>query len=281
MKFKSCAKINLSLEIHAPRADGYHSISSLMQSVSLCDELDFETNGLGLRLSVPPQVPGDKDNIIFKAAELFAAVTGKAPAVSIGLKKTIPVGAGLGGGSSNAATTLLALNQLLDAGLDSTTLNHMASQLGCDVPFFLQQGLAWARGKGESLTVLPPTLPFFVIILYPGFPIHTAWAYRQFARQGRYGDKDSIAAMLQAFRQNDFQALCSALYNDFEPVIFKLYPQLQELKAGLRQSGCEGVLMSGSGSCIFGLVQEQDQAEFCLKKFQRQDRLQAFLARSL
>ena len=281
MKFKSCAKINLSLEIHAPRADGYHTISSLMQSVSLCDELDFETNGQGLRLTVPPQVPGDQDNIIFKAAELFAAVTGKPPAVNIALKKTIPVGAGLGGGSSNAATTLLALNQLLDASLDFNALNRMASQLGCDVPFFLQQGLVWARGKGEILTALPHTLPFFVIVLYPGFPIHTAWAYRQFAQQGRYGEKDSITALLQALSRNDFRALCSALYNDFEPVIFKPYPELQELKTRLRQTGCDGVLMSGSGSCIFGLVQEQDKAEFCLKKFQGQDRLQAFLARSL
>jgi 4-diphosphocytidyl-2-C-methyl-D-erythritol kinase len=280
MNFKSCAKINLSLEIKAPRADGFNAISSLMQSISLCDQLDFEECPQGFQLLAPLQVPQDSDNIISKAVELFAGATNVLPAYTIRLSKNIPVGAGLGGGSSNAATTLLALNQLLETKLDLNTLSRMAGSLGCDVPFFLHQGLAWAQGKGEILTPLPHSLPFYVILLYPGFPIQTAWAYQQFARHGIYGEKHRIAAMLNAVSHNDFMALCAALYNDFEPVMFELFPQLQILKTRLQEAGCEGALMSGSGSCLFGLVREQAEAEAVFAKIKGLNGVQAFLARS-
>ncbi len=247
------AKVNLYLKVLARRADGYHDLVTVMQPLTLADELRL-TPGKGLTLDCQhPEVPSGPQNLVWRAAEKFGAATGQVPQVHIELVKKIPVAAGLGGGSSDAANTLLALNELTGNPLDGATLHELAAELGADVPFFLRPGPAVGRGIGTILSSLDLP-PYWYVLLNPGLAISTSWVYGQL-------DLDALAktgALLPTAWDGEHPENWVA--NDLETVTLNRYPELRELLTGLSKAGARAQGMSGSGPTLFGLFHEAEAA---------------------
>ena len=247
------AKVNLYLKILARREDGYHDLVTVMQPLTLADELRL-TPGKGLTLDCRhPEVPSGSQNLVWQAAEKFGAAIGQQPQFHIELVKKIPVAAGLGGGSSDAAGTLLALNELAGNPLNPTTLHELAAELGADVPFFLRPGPAVGRGIGTILSPLDLP-PYWYVLLNPGLAISTSWVYGHL-------DLDALAqagAPLPAAWDGEHPENWVA--NDLETVTLSRYPELQEFLAGLSKAGARAQGMSGSGPTLFGLFHEAEVA---------------------
>jgi 4-diphosphocytidyl-2-C-methyl-D-erythritol kinase len=247
------AKVNLYLKVLARREDGYHDLVTVMQPLTLADELRL-TPGQGLTLACQhPEVPSGPQNLVWRAAEKFGAATGRDPQVHIELVKKIPVAAGLGGGSSDAAGTLLALNELTGNPLDASTLHELAAELGADVPFFLRPGPALGRGIGTVLSPLDLP-PYWYVLLNPGLAISTSWVYGQL-------DLEALAqtgAPLPEAWDGEHPERWVA--NDLERVTLSRYPELRELLAGLSNAGARAQGMSGSGPTLFGLFLEAEEA---------------------
>lgn len=270
-RFSPC-KINLLLNILGRRADGFHELETVFQPVPLCDRLVFEKRGQGLELTCNiPALPVNNGNLVYRAAEAFYKAADMTPQVSIHLEKNIPLEAGLGGGSANAATTLLALNELHGEVLDGAAIQKIATALGSDVPFFLQSKPALGLGRGEQITVLddfPALRGAFVFLVHPGFGVSTAWAYQHLAAHpealnGRKGRAQELVALLQG-------ALAEAgpaFYNSLEAPVLPKYPLLAEFQEFLRQHGATAAMMSGSGSTTFALVHGRAQAETLREEF--------------
>jgi 4-diphosphocytidyl-2-C-methyl-D-erythritol kinase len=247
------AKVNLYLKVLGRREDGYHDLVTVMQPLTLADELRL-TPGRGLTLDCRhPEVPLGPQNLVWRAAEKFGAATGQVPQVHIELVKKIPVAAGLGGGSSDAAGTLLALNELTEIPLNSTTLHELAAELGADVPFFLRPGPAVGRGIGTILSPLDLP-PYWYVLLNPGLAISTSWVY---------GNLD-LAALAQAGAPEptawDGEHPENWVANDLETVTLSRYPELRELLARVSATGARAWGMSGSGPTLFGLFHEAEAA---------------------
>jgi 4-diphosphocytidyl-2-C-methyl-D-erythritol kinase len=248
----SYAKINLFLRILARRPDGYHTIETLFQTITLHDDIQLTPRSdRTVRISCThPQVPVDERNLCHRAARLLQQATGCGQGVDITIIKRIPVGAGLGGGSSNAAITLLGLNRLWETGLEFAQLVPLAGQLGSDIPFFLKGGTAFATGRGEVITWLPDWRGAWVVVVYPGFPISTAWAYKNLNLGLTKRKKRFKIIRLQ--HNCDFS--CTEKYgNDFEPLVFEKYPALQACRERLAGLGARTALLSGSGSSLYGV----------------------------
>lgn len=226
---KSYAKINWSLRITGKRADGFHDLETVFQTISLHDELTFRASDSLSLTCDDPTIPTDDTNLVLRAARLLDA-----PPVAIELHKRIPAGGGLGGGSSNAATTLLAL------GGDREDLPQLALSLGSDVPFFLVGGTAYATGRGEVLTPLPPMSGIPLLLLLPEERVLTKDA---FARIARYSAPLGIDTYTRGFE---------SFTNDFEEPVFAMLPRLRELKQRLCEAGATWASMTGSGSTIVG-----------------------------
>ena len=242
------AKINLSLRVLARRSDGFHEIETFIAPISLCDEIKIEPRPRKQEIVFrcdDPSVPKGKDNIVVRAANAFFEETKITSGVSIALKKRIPHGAGLGGGSSDAASTLLALNELFATNLAREVLAKMAEAIGSDVPFFIFQSAAICKGRGELITPtrLREQLP--ILLLKPEFGVPTQWAY------SRWGDSVEIPGVsygVQQFNQQSF-------VNDLERPVFEKFVFLAQLKMWLlKQPEVGAALMSGSGSTIFALI---------------------------
>ena len=248
------AKVNLYLKILARREDGYHDLVTVMQPLTLADELRL-TPGKGLTLDCRhPEVPSGSQNLVWRAAEKFGTAIGQVPQVHIELVKKIPVAAGLGGGSSDAAGTLLALNELAGNPLNPTTLHELAAELGADVPFFLRPGPAVGRGIGTILSPLDLP-PYWYVLLNPGLAISTSWVYGHL-------DLDALAqagAPLPAAWDGEHPENWVA--NDLETVTLSRYPELQEFLARLSKAGARAQGMSGSGPTLFGLFHEAERAQ--------------------
>ncbi|GAB4145463.1 MAG: 4-(cytidine 5'-diphospho)-2-C-methyl-D-erythritol kinase [Cyanobacteria bacterium J069] len=274
------AKINLYLEIIGDRPDGYHELAMVMQSVSLADRIDLRANGVErFHLSCDsPDVPADESNLAYKAAILMAERFPKAfqqyGGVDISLQKRIPVGAGLAGGSTNAAAVLVGLDLMWNVGLTQIELQEMAAALGSDVAFCIAGGTAIATGRGEQLDPLPSVDYLWVVLAkYRSLPISTAWAYKTYRQRfaGTYArDTDTLrqrldrvhaGPMVGAIAQRDGAKIPTLLYNDFERVVYPDHPKVAELKQQLLDLGAAGALMSGSGSTVFGLTHSRAQAE--------------------
>lgn len=257
-KFLSPAKVNLFLKIIRKRPDGYHEIYSLMQPVSLYDEVEIEVSeGSAIEVvSDSREVPGGKENIAYRAAEVFFKKKDLKKAVSININKKIPVGAGLGGGSSDAATVLMALNSMLNAGLTDKELMDEAALLGSDVPFFILKCPALATGRGEILK--KASLPrYYYILINPGFHVSTAWVYNNLDLTKRR--EDNILTYSEDFL-GDIGNIRELLFNDLEAVTAGKYPEISALKDILSRSGALGSLMSGSGPTVFGVFADRDKA---------------------
>jgi len=255
------AKINLSLRILGKRPDGYHDLETLMVPIRLADEIEVtHSPGHGVSLACNhPEIPTGPENLCVKAAEAFREETGISHGISISLMKRIPHGAGLGGGSSDAAAVLKAMNALFDQPLVADELQMLASSLGSDVPFFLHGGAALCRGRGEILEDAPPVPDRTLLLIKPPFPVPTAWAY------GRYATLKESPDLLLHPRREEPQSLDGiSITNDLETPVFSKYILLPVLKDWLReQPGVECAFMTGSGSTMVAVI-EPEASQGCV-----------------
>ncbi len=250
----ACAKLNLGLAVRGRRPDGMHRIHTVFASTDFCDELlvSVRPKGIELLVSGAVAVPEGEENLVWRAAALYLEAAGTEGGVQIRLVKQIPTGAGLGGGSADAAALLRALARLYPAELD---LPALALRLGADVPFLLRGGLAEARGVGEQLRYLQPLQAHFVLVK-PPFEVPTAAAYAALEERD-YGPELDVAAILKALKQG----AVPPWRNDLERAVFFAYPPLADLKELLENYGLAGVLMSGSGSTLFAPLASRGKAE--------------------
>ena len=258
----SPCKINLLLNILGKRPDGFHELETVMQPVNFCDELTFERVNGGIELACNnPALPTDASNLVHRAASAFFLRTGISAGVRIDLIKRIPMAAGLGGGSGNAATTLLALNELFERALSAEQLQETAASLGSDIPFFLQRGPALATGRGEKITPLKAFRALEncgLLLVHPGFGIATAWAYKELARfpaalNGQAGRATKLISLLGL---DDLRRAAREFYNSLEAPALEKYPWLVVLQEFLLENGAAATLMSGSGSTTFAITSD-------------------------
>jgi len=271
-KLSPC-KVNLLLNILGKRPDGFHNLETVFHPVNFCDRLTFTRSGVGIQLTCSDvTLPTDATNLVHRAAAKFFAATKISDGVRMHLEKHVPMAAGLGGGSGNAATTLLGLNELFGQPLESPELHAIAATLGSDVNFFLQSKPALATGRGEQVTPLEDFqalrgASFFLI--HPGFGISTPWAYRELARfpaaqKGTSGRAQKLITLLQA---GDLGAASREFYNSLEAPALEKYPMLALYQEFLREHGAAATLMSGSGSTTFAIFPNQAAAEAVIEKF--------------
>jgi 4-diphosphocytidyl-2-C-methyl-D-erythritol kinase len=251
VKILSPAKINLFLHVSGKRPDEYHEIVSLMCCVSLYDVISFEFGaGVTSVTCTDSEIPCDQRNHALKSAHLFLGKFGKNEGVRIHIEKNIPAGAGLGGGSSNAAAVLSCLNRRFGNPFTIEEIMAMGLEIGADVPFFLFNKPALATGVGEKLKEYQLKLPYKILIVYPGFGVSTKDIYKNL-NLGLTNCKNKLKK-LASVQEFDAKLLC----NDLESVAFSKYPEINETKEAILKQGAEGVLMSGSGSCVFGLFSD-------------------------
>jgi 4-diphosphocytidyl-2-C-methyl-D-erythritol kinase len=276
MTLKSPCKVNLLLNILGKRADGFHELETVMHPVRVFDELTLERAPHGIHLTCSDStLPTNAGNLVYRAAAAFLPKAGIKDGVRIHLVKNIPLAAGLGGGSGNAATTLLGLNELFQRPLSAETLDELAATLGSDVPFFLQTKPALATGRGEkvrSLDSFPALRGAAFFLVHPGFGISTAWAYQNLARfpealNGRPGRGEKLVTRLQAA---DLPAAGAEFYNSLEAPALEKYPVLALYQEFLRGNGAAATLMSGSGSTTFAVFSNSSAAEGVVDKFKAQ-----------
>lgn len=252
----SPAKVNLVLRVLGKRSDGYHEIASLMQAISLYDELIFHQKPQGITLHCPGSgLPEDERNLVYRAARAFFSRSCIPGGVEIELRKQIPMAAGLGGGSSNAAIALSTLNEIYGFPLSTDELIRLAASLGADVPFFLSGSQAWAFGIGERLEPADPLPSFDLVLLHPPLEVPTGPVYK--------GLNLALTNGLIHYSIPRFYTICDlaqGLRNDLESVTLKRHPELQELKNLLLRKGALGALMSGSGPSVFGVFEKGEDA---------------------
>ena len=254
------AKVNLTLRVLAREESGYHQLETLFCGLELADTLELRPGGAGIRLEVEGAELGPiEDNLVVRAARAFERATGRMVDVAIRLRKEIPAGAGLGGGSSDAAATLDALNDLHGRPLDDAALVDIAAQLGSDVAFFLcRSPLALAWGRGERLLPIPPLPRAPVLLAVPGFAIPTPDAYRDLAAYRAATGARAGAAVIPPAALASWDEVARAAVNDFEPPTFARFPQLRRVRDALLAAGADLALLSGSGAALFAVFPEDD-----------------------
>ncbi|HEU0011059.1 MAG TPA: 4-(cytidine 5'-diphospho)-2-C-methyl-D-erythritol kinase [Verrucomicrobiae bacterium] len=263
---KSPCKVNLLLNILGPRPDGFHELETILQPVKLYDTLRFTRLGQTLELSCSdPSLPTDSRNLVHRAATAFLEAAGAREGVRIYLEKKIPQAAGLGGGSGNAATTLLGLNELFGLPLSAGQLHDLAARLGSDVPFFLQNQPALATGRGEHIEPLAPFPALagaMFLLIHPGFGISTAWAYKQLVRfpAALNGQPGRARKLIDLLLGADLAAAGREFYNTLEAPALEKFPLLALFQEFLRAQGVPATLMSGSGSTTFTIVRTETEA---------------------
>ena len=268
---KTAAKINLYLEITGNRPDGYHDLVMILQSIDLCDHVDICKIGIDQIqvLCNNPEVPCDRTNLAYKAAALMQSVYPEIGGLEISINKQIPMGAGLAGGSANAAAVLVGIDRLWNLGLTQTQLCDLAAQLGSDIPFCVVGGTALATGRGEILSPLPDLTDLVLVVCkLRHIAISTAWAYQTFRSQGLLAtslvkDQHLSSQMVTAIASGGDSAptkIGRLLYNDLERVVLPEYPAIAELKNRLLDQECIGAMMSGSGSTVFAIAPDLDRA---------------------
>ena len=267
LKIRCPAKINLGLWILGRRPDGYHEIDTVMQTVSLEDELLLEQAGDGFSLETRGvRIPKDAPNILERAwSEIEALGRNRLRGVRAHLTKRIPVAAGLGGGSSDAAGFLLGVNRLLALEIPDVQIKRMAARLGSDVSFFLKGGTARAEGRGERVRHLCPVPGAWIVLATPPIAVSTTWAYGRvkIPLTHRGGGASMLAA---AIGTHDWRSITPHLHNDFEKVVLQEFAVIARLRRALDESGGMGSLLSGSGSTVFGLALTRDEAQSAARK---------------
>jgi 4-diphosphocytidyl-2-C-methyl-D-erythritol kinase len=270
---KSPCKVNLLLNILGKRADGFHELETVMQPVDFCDELAFERGGNKIRLSCSDKrLPVDSKNLVHRAATEFLRAAEISGGVKIHLEKKIPLAAGLGGGSGNAATTLRALNELFGCPLATEKLFEIAGTLGSDIPFFLQDKPALATGRGEKIQPLESFRALrgkAFLLIHPGFGISTPWAYQNLARfpEALNGKKSRAQKLISLLQTGDLKSAAAGFYNSLEAPALEKFPILELFQEFLRANGAQAALMSGSGSTTFAIARNVSAAQALAEKF--------------
>ncbi|MEA1961166.1 MAG: 4-(cytidine 5'-diphospho)-2-C-methyl-D-erythritol kinase [Bacillota bacterium] len=254
------AKINLTLDIKGKRADGYHELETVMHQINLVDHIHLQEAEKGVTCrSNSTLIPDDESNLAFQAAELMIEKFGITEGVNIFIEKNIPVGAGLAGGSTNAAAVLEGMNQLFALQVPSPRLQELGATLGSDVPFCLLQGTAVARGRGELLTPLTKGPRLELLLVKPDYQLSTAEVYRQFRMEKITKSPDTLA-FLNAWGTEDIDGVCKYIINVLETVSIPMVPEIENIKQQICSLGAQNVLMSGSGPTVFGIFKTQQEA---------------------
>lgn len=254
LREKAYAKLNISLDVTEKRADGYHDMAMVMQTVSLADEVEIRFNDTGLvrAASNLSFVPGDERNLAVRAALCYLRAAGReGQGLAIRLDKRVPVGAGMGGGSSDAAAVLRALNRHYGA-LDPLALETLSAEVGSDVPFCVRGGTALATGRGEKLESLPDMPDCAFVICKPGFSVSTPELFRKLDQSSARCHPDN-AGLIEALRAGDLPGVCRRMYNVFEEIDDRRLRTVKEIKGRLLDCGALGAVMTGTGSAVFGV----------------------------
>jgi len=257
LTLKAPAKINYLLDVIRRRPDGYHDLRMVMQRINLCDDITITlTDTPEITVTCGKNgIPDGPGNIAWKAARALFDLAVSGQGASIAITKNIPVAAGLGGGSSDAASVLMGMNELLGLGLSDQMLMDIGLKLGADIPFFVFKKTALAEGVGEQLTAMPTMPPAWVVLVNPGVHVSTAWVYRNLQLTNR-AELTKLANFY-----GSIEDICSILSNDLETVTIPAFPVIADIKATLLRLGALGAMMSGSGPTVFGLFRDRESAE--------------------
>lgn len=284
MKIRAPAKINLGLRVVGKRADGYHLLDTIVVAITLFDELEIKKRKpdkskgkqvAQLRVTCDhPLVPRGEKNLAYRAASLLLHEAGVTAPLDIHIRKRIPVGAGLGGGSTDAAAALVGITRLLKLHFSPRRLEKLAACLGADVPFFIRARPVRARGIGDRLTPLKRVPPWWLVILYPGFPVSTAWVYGNL----RLNLTKSRANTKLSTLLTSAPKFADLLVNDLEGVTVKRYRRIKRLKDSLIELGAARALMTGSGSAVFGIFGSREKAKMAYRKLRKTNDIQVLLA---
>lgn len=292
LAIKSFAKINLGLLVKQKRSDGYHNIETIFVPIKLCDNIQLKRIDKGIFIKTtgdaicPRHIPKGRANLTYKAAALFRKKFGITDGIEILIEKNIPVGAGLGGGSSNAAAVLRGLNLLFGNPRTEKELYNLALKIGMDVPFFLLNKTCYATGRGEVLE--PIRIPkLYIVLYYPGYPIITKWAYEKLSKFGLSPQNKklltkrvlSLKILSEKLQDGDLANLSHYLLNCFEDLVFAHHPDLAEIKRFFLENGAYAASLTGSGSTIFGLVGKKNIP--ILRKALRRKKIKALFTESL
>jgi len=258
------AKINLGLYVIARRPDGFHDIETVFCRIGIADDITLASSADIRVTSSSPEAPAGESNICHKAARLLATHLGVTGGVHIHIEKQIPAGAGLGGGSADAALVIKTVPAFWNRALEPAQQFRIALELGSDVPFFLNDGAAIGRGRGEELEYFPLTIPFTILVCNPNIHIPTAWAYGRITPGASEKPADLRKIVLEGMRT---PALLRELHNDFEPVAFEAHPEIRHLKETMLARGAVFALMSGSGSTVFGFFERENIAAGLQREF--------------
>lgn len=263
---KAPAKVNFRLDVLGKRPDGYHDVRMVMQRIDLCDDITITlTDTPGIRVTCGRAgVPDGPGNIAWRAADVLLSLAVEKPGLDITIAKRIPVAAGLGGGSSDAATVLMGVNELLGLGFSEARLMEIGAGLGADVPFFIFKQPALAEGVGELLTSLDAIPSVWLVLVNPNVPVSTAWVYQNLQLTERRTE-DTIPRFY-----GNVADLCAILANDLEAVTITRFPVIREIKERLVARGARGALMSGSGPTVFGVFDDEAGARRCVAELSRE-----------
>ncbi len=281
LRLNAYAKVNLALDVLQRRDDGYHEVETVLHTIALHDEITLRESGEGVRVTATngEAVPTGPDSLVYRAAAMLREQHGIQRPVEIEIHKRIPVAAGLGGGSADAAVTLMGLAQMWKLRLDGRSLRVLAGQLGSDIPFFLVGGAAVARGRGERVQALSPLPATWVVLARPRFPVLTEWAYRQIRPQ-EITQRPDVPSLLAAVARRDVPAVGRLLHNVFEPVIAAHHPIVAEAKSIILRGEAYGAVMTGTGPSVFGLMANEAAARRVGETLKAIEALDVFVTRT-
>lgn len=258
---RAYGKINITLDITGKRDDGYHLLNTILQTVDVFDEVTLSKRPKGIMVNVDqPFIPADERNLAFKAAKIIKEKFRLKEGVLIEIKKKIPVGGGMAGGSTDAACVIIGMNRLFDLKMDQAEQDEIALRIGADVPFCLRRGTFLAEGIGEKLTRLTPMPDLSVLICAPAFQVSTQQAYQAYDERPETIQRE-IEPLLEGMKTGDLNAIFSNMHNSLEPVVEMFHPEIGLIKKCLLESGAQKAMMSGSGSTVFGLFENPKTAE--------------------
>ena len=272
----SPAKINFYLRIIGKRPDGYHELETVMLPLDFGDEITLQLLETGLTLECDnPSLPTDDSNLALRAAKKLAEAFAVRQGATITLKKRTPLAAGLGGGSSNAAAVLVGLDRLWKLDAPPEKLHGLAASMGSDINFFMADGAALCRGRGEKIEAVPCKLSAAILLVNPGFGISTKWAYENWAKAvplgaGLTAPPPEASLVLRALAEDDLAAVSRCLFNSLEAPSVRKFPILDLIKKAMRNGGAAGALMSGSGATVFGLFADAKAAETSARDIREQ-----------
>lgn len=267
MRLQAFAKINLGLDVLGKREDGYHEVRMIMQTIRMYDQLDMRKSvEPGIHLTTNKKyIPVDENNLVWRAAKLMMDTCGIMEGVSIHLHKVIPVAAGMAGGSSDAAATLVGMNRLFHCGLSKEKLMELGVQIGADVPYCVLRGTALAEGIGEKLTVLPPMPDCWILIGKPGISVSTKYVYTTLDLNTDTIHPD-IDGMKKALEDGNLYGITERMGNVLQDVTIPAYPEVERIKEQMKTLGAVNAMMSGSGPTVFGIFDNEEKAQEACQK---------------